>query len=218
MGIKDFLSLFLAALALVISAGTGYFNIIRQSDDVRVVAQASPHIEIDNSGTLEVSGQQVVTFINLGNRDFAVTGLTMVFYKLSSPPQTDNNCDTGSNSGGVLSLVYDFEPFILKPADIIVRSFESTRFPGLWVADPKASHLKKFAYQSVFSKGDWVFTCLRFSITTPGVVIDHAYAPVHYIEIKDLPHTGISATQVSSFPNSNKPYPLYVLTGFPFGH
>jgi hypothetical protein len=217
MDAKDWVTGILALLALVVSAATAYYTALRQADDLRVVSSLEPVVIIDDKGKLGISGRQEITFINSGNRDIAVTGATLVIFKLAGPPSANSQCNEGTQ---VASLVYEVEPSILlKAGEIVVKKFDATLFPQLWVTDSHDSNLKYFVLgHSLFGKGEVAFTCLRLTVTTPEMMNDHALVPKHYIAITDIPHTGPSASSVSFISDSNKPYPVVQTTHTVFTH
>jgi hypothetical protein len=216
MEVKDWITLVFAGLALIVSVISAYYANFNLTDDIRVAFTLSPYVILDDKGGLGISGEQQVTFIDSGNRDVAVIGMTLVLYKLREAPSSNSQCDEMSNIQ-VASLVYDFEPFILKPGEILVKTFGKTLFPEIWKDDEADKHLKDFALGgSIFGKGDTVFTCLRLSVTTPGMITDHAQIPKHYIKINDVPHKGADAPSVSLVSGSNKPYLVIHRTSTPF--
>lgn len=216
MEAKDWITGTLAFLALVLSAATAYYTTIRQADDLRVVSSLEPVVIVDDKGKLGVSGQQGITFINSGNRDAAVTGVTLVVFKLMGPPSTNSQCNEGRQ---VASLIYEVEPFIISPGEIVVKKFDRTLFPQLWMTDNIDSNLKHFVLgDSLFGKGEVVFTCLRLTVTTPDMITDHALVPKHYIAITDIPHTNPGASSVSFISDSNKPYLVVQTTHTVFTH
>jgi len=210
----QYITLIISCLAFLVSAGTAYFNIIRQTDDVRLVTPQAPFVVIDDQGMLGVSGQQQITFINSGNRDVAVTGITLVLFKLRAPPPVNSQCNDAADLQ-VANLVYNFEPFIATPGHIVIKTFDRTLYPKIWETDTADSHLKNFVLGPIFGKGDIVFTCLRVSVTTPDMVTDHAFVPQHYVMIKDLPHEGAVASSVT---DSNKPYSVVRVMGTVLSH
>ena len=164
----------------------------------------APVVVVDDKDKLGVSGQQQITFVNSGNRDAAVTGITLVLLKLTAAPSANSQCNEGSE---VANLVYELVPFIIAPGEISVKTFDRTLFPELWKTDNANSNLKSFVLgDSIFRKGDIAFACLRLSVTTPDQVTDHALVPKHYITINDIPHNGPAASVVSFVYDSNKPY------------
>jgi hypothetical protein len=216
MKAKDWITGILAFLALVVSAATAYFTTIRQADDLRVISSLEPVVILDDKARLGVSGQQQITFINSGNRDAAVTGVTLVVFKLMGSPSANSQCNEGRE---VANLAYQVDAFITRPGEILVKKFDRTLFPELWMTDNVDSNLKKFVLgDSIFGKDDVVFTCLRLTVTTPDMVTDHALVPKHYIKIDGIPHNGPSASHVSFVSDSNKPYLVVQTTHTVFTH
>ena len=175
-----------------------------------------PIIIIDEKGKLGVSGQQELTFINSGNRDAAITGITLVIFKLTGPPSANTHCNEGKQ---IANLIYQVEPFIAKPGEIVVKTFDKTLFPQLWMTDNNDSNLKHFLLgEALFGKGDVAFTCLRLTVTTPDLVTDQASVPKYYVAITEIPRVGPSASTVSFLSDSNKPYPIVQTTHTVFTH
>jgi hypothetical protein len=77
MNPKDWITLVLSGLALIVSVISAYYSNFRLTDDVRVALPMPPFVTIDSKGSLGVSGEQQVTFIDSGNRDVAVTGISL---------------------------------------------------------------------------------------------------------------------------------------------
>ena len=206
VNMKDWVSVTLSCLALGVSAGAAYFNIIRQTDDIRIATLPSPFVVLDDQGKIGVSGQQQITFINSGNRDAAITDLSLVLVRLKDAPPDDTQCDEAKGSA-VASLLYDFEPFITRPGDIVVKTFTRTLYPDLWKTSSTDNNLKFFDLgSSMFGAKEIVFTCLRLSVTTPDKFIADVLVPKHYIPIEDVRHDGSVASSVKSVFDSNKPY------------
>jgi hypothetical protein len=159
-------------------------------------------------GNLALNGAQDLTFINSGNRDIAVTGVSLVLYKLKSPPTVNAKCDEVSNvQVPTLNMVYDFQSFVLEPGDISVHKFKQTLFPQFWKDDSVDNNIKDFILgKSIFGKGDVILSCLRLSVTTPGIVTDHAMIPKHYVAVTNIPHNGPASSAVNFLSDSSKPY------------
>ncbi len=217
MNLNDWVTVILSGLALVVSVVSAYYSNFRLNDDFRVALPMPPFAVIDNKGSLGVSGAQQVTFIDSGNRDVAVTGISLVLYKLRAPPPPpiESQCnEMDKNQVPNLALVYDVEPFILEPGEILVKKFDRTLFPEIWKNSEADPSLKVYVLGgSIFGKGDIVFTCLRLSVTTPDSVIDQVQIPKHYAKIDSVPYDGSGASLVSS---SNKPYLVIHTTSTPF--
>jgi hypothetical protein len=76
MTAKDWTTLIFSVLALVISAASAYWNIIRQVDDVRVMIEGSPSIGVSGGKIISHFGPPM-TFINLGNRSAAISSVSL---------------------------------------------------------------------------------------------------------------------------------------------
>ena len=205
---KDWISTILSCLALGVSGFTAYFNILQQTDDVRIVSSSQPIVVFDDKGTLGLAGQQQITFINSGNRDVAVTDVTLAVMRLNTPPVTNSQCSELRNFQ-VANLVYDFEPFIVTPGQIIIKKFDQTSFPQ-WKTDKVDGSRKFLISPSNVVRGDAVVTCLRISMTTPDMVVNDVYEPKHYVVVEDFPNADPSPNSLLSDPN--KPYPIVLQT------
>jgi hypothetical protein len=203
---KDWISPILSCLALIVSAITAYFSILQQTDDVRIVTSSQPIVVFDDKGTLGLAGRRQITFINSGNRDAAVTDITLAIMRLRTSPVANSQCSELRNFQ-VANLVYDFEPFVVTPGEITIKTFDQTSFPQ-WKTDKVDSSRKFLSGPSNVAKGDAVVTCLRISMTTPDMVVNDVYAPKHYVIIKDFPSADPSPNSLLSDPN--KPYPIVV--------
>jgi|HubBroStandDraft_6_1064221.scaffolds.fasta_scaffold555086_1 hypothetical protein len=72
--VKDWVATAIAVLALIVSATTAYFNVIRTTDDLSVVATNIPELKVNSVGMLELSTSDVsVILINSGNRRAAIS-------------------------------------------------------------------------------------------------------------------------------------------------
>jgi hypothetical protein len=70
---KDWASLTFSLLALTISAGSAYFSIIRQVDDLRVLIDGVLIVRPEKgTGNITIETDQSLNFANLGNRPIAV--------------------------------------------------------------------------------------------------------------------------------------------------
>jgi hypothetical protein len=52
MNVKDWTTIIISLLALVVAAGTAFYSAILRSDDIRVIPSATPSISIDDKGVL----------------------------------------------------------------------------------------------------------------------------------------------------------------------
>src|SRR5438105_4163957 len=86
MAPKDWITLSVSILALIVSTLTAYWTIVRRVDDLRVVITGSPLLifEKDIQGINFYLTNGNITFLNLGNRPAAVTRI----YLALSPPSS----------------------------------------------------------------------------------------------------------------------------------
>ncbi|MBR0785551.1 hypothetical protein [Bradyrhizobium iriomotense] len=98
--LKDLVSLFFSAGAFVVSGVTFYFNVLSQTDELRVVVDQLPRVTVDilrdSPGVfVDTSNEMNVVLINSGNRSIAVReiGLRLIVVDADAPK-------TGKCEGG----------------------------------------------------------------------------------------------------------------------
>jgi hypothetical protein len=167
--IKDFLSLAISSLALVISATTAYVNLVWQSDDIRVVITTFAFYYDQESQVLELGEMPEWTFINSGNRSAAIRGLTMAVASTF----------TCSKAKEAESFRYEIEPFVIKPSEIIAKTLHIR--PGANIQSSQVSPLLK-AFVKV-DKPSRFLLCVMAHIVTPDSVTFEAAVPLWEIYI-----------------------------------
>jgi hypothetical protein len=81
--VKDWAAITIALLALSVSAATAYFNVIRTTDDLSMVATNIPELKVNSVGMLELSTSDVsVILINSGNRRAAISSFLVSISQL----------------------------------------------------------------------------------------------------------------------------------------
>jgi hypothetical protein len=128
MSFKDLVSITLSLLAFIISAGSAYFNIVRQIDDVRVTVGDGPYLFLDDRGRTALFGDQQITVINSGNRSAAITDVTLVVSKGSEKLESVSECTKPET----ISMYYATDGFVIKPGEITVQKFLQPAFPQEW--------------------------------------------------------------------------------------
>jgi hypothetical protein len=122
---KDWLTLGISLIALAVSALTAYYNYFRQVDDFRMVlGYELPRVMLGmDRKTILFGGSYVASFINSGNRSIAVTGVKAVVGKGKFPKDP---CLIPQSP-----VPYKLEPFVVKPAEIVVKNLVPEDFsPG----------------------------------------------------------------------------------------
>jgi hypothetical protein len=149
---KEWLSITLSILAFVISAWSAYWNIIRQVDDVRVVIEGIPLIQIDPAkATIRVIANQRMSFTNLGNRPAAVTSISL------SISQPNENSTQEVCTGTAVTEPFDVEPLVVKAGEISVLHTKLRK--GAFVVNLEVANRGK--------KTVLVEACAIFYVVTP---------------------------------------------------
>jgi hypothetical protein len=170
MTIKDWITTTVACLAVGISVTTAYFNLLRQTNVVRVVVDnRSPWVAIERDGShFLVTANHDVTFINSGNQTAAVSRIILVLLQPTSFEEFPANCKDDTER----ATPYKEDPFVIDPGKIVRKRIE------LPVEDMTDGAV---LFETV---GDqeaerFVLTCLRFEIITPGKTYADIRMPLH---------------------------------------
>lgn len=107
-------------LALIVSVTTAYFNLFRQTDELRVSVQNLPYVWTEkDTGQLAVTARQNITLINSGTRAVAVTKVELWVF------QVDSVADGKTCAGDVGRILdYNFTPVVVKANDIVAQNIE----------------------------------------------------------------------------------------------
>jgi hypothetical protein len=148
---KDAVTLTISIFALIISALSAYWTIIRQVDDLRVVISGAPKAIYKDDHTIEfwiTNGN--LTFTNLGNRSAAVVSALL---NIKLPGSNGDKCTEGGNS-----WLLDVSAVVIKAGDI---SVQSTRLAK--------GNDNPILYPVEFRTGENVNieTCMIFNVITP---------------------------------------------------
>jgi hypothetical protein len=178
---KDHVSILMSTLALLISACTFYFNIIREKDDLRVVIEAAPDFEIDYEKlAFGIQVPTYLTFINSGNRPAAVLDVKLFLDQSPKAELHQESCETEKGSATILAS--SFKPTIIKPSEItsVEVTFGHRREnPDDPIADPIPIEI-----ESAKKKQINALICLRYTISTPDLVAEDRDAPLYHSNIE----------------------------------
>jgi hypothetical protein len=161
MAFKDWASLTFSCLALLISGGSAYFNVVLQKDDIRVVIGSTPFFSLRPNGDIATVGEQELTFINSGNRAAAITSITALVTRFSVPEDLLMTCD----GPDVYRMRFEVEAFVIKPGEILVKKIPVSRDLGWNEEKGGVLVLPKKMYEA--KHGDKYLACLAMNITTP---------------------------------------------------
>jgi hypothetical protein len=166
--LKDATSIVISSTALLISATTAYFNIVWQSDDIRVVA-GEFSVSYDNMTKKVVLGEiPQWTFINSGNRSVAIRRITLAV--------ADSHVNFDCLSSGAKTFSYEIEPFVIKPSEIVPKTFHLKQ--GENVNDSKVA--------VELSESGSLLLCATTSIITPSSAVYRGVILLWLINIDDL--------------------------------
>jgi hypothetical protein len=165
---KDWITLTLSILAFGISAGSAYYNIVRQSDHVRILIHTTPFITLDQDRTrFAAEPNETVLFINSGNRTAAITAVDLRVDQDRAKPE-----ECGATAG--IQLEYDIEPLVLKPGEIVAKTMKlkGKRPPEYIGVDPLAVNANGFVTFPVSNENMardtlWIRVCMEIWVVTP---------------------------------------------------
>jgi hypothetical protein len=103
LSFKDYFSLCLSVAAFLVSGLSAYVNVVRQSDEIRVVVDQLPRVEVDWLGEKEGLGVLIDTskelrllFINSGNRSAALRKIAVGYVVLKEGESPSADCKGAS--------------------------------------------------------------------------------------------------------------------------
>jgi hypothetical protein len=217
MSVKDWVTVVLSVFAFGISAIGLYVNLLRQTDDLRVVIDDIPEVNYSTEEGKDLPWIVIpayplqFTFINAGNRAAAVRSASIVIAqgKSADTPRL-KKCRDG-DVGSIDGVDWDIKPFVLKPNDIFVvdMKFKDKTFSG--------RELNRDVYRvgmdwSQKSRKQYMFAvCLRFNVVTPD----------NNSEIIDLPVLSVEFNTTDKRSWDTEPYnltkPLELVSRVGFG-
>jgi hypothetical protein len=173
--LRDWLSLVIAVLALCVSGGTAYFNVVRQRDDLRVVISSYPVVLFVSKQLFLFDLPLKLAFINSGNRTAAIMSINWAFDKQESA----GTCVNGR------SVDYEVAPFVIKPGEIVLKELK--------IANSHNWKRAKEGYWSLSEStltvgtGDLVKECMQFGIATPDSVSWEVQTPLYSGKVLSIP-------------------------------
>ncbi|HWX84328.1 MAG TPA: hypothetical protein VNZ48_12090 [Xanthobacteraceae bacterium] len=118
-----------AIIAFVISGATFYYNVVRQTDDLRIVLNGFPWLEAEpKDDVVYIKGPVDIILINDGNRSIAVLSVNLLIY---------DNVESGPGEGTqdkslcAAPKVVDasLEPFVIKEREIVRKQGKTKMLP-----------------------------------------------------------------------------------------
>ena len=178
---KDKLSLGLASTALIVSTLalsasliTLYYNVLKLSDEIRVVFEQVPAFTFGKEQSELHAGRPFsVIFINSGNRPAIVSDVTLYLWE-SAKPVDENlihqwDCSTNDGRKGKRTLSIALEPIILREKEIVRTELAYRNSEATGDDDDDDGTIKLPFPEWVKAEGEyWVTTCILFTLVTPS--------------------------------------------------
>lgn len=117
---KDRITISISLAALFISGLTAYFSFFRQYDEVSVVVEQHPILELYSKEKVAIYGDSVLAFMNTGNRPAAIIDVTVV----ANQNQDEDSLGSGPCQLGTDRFATTFEPLVLKPGDLVLKTIK----------------------------------------------------------------------------------------------
>jgi hypothetical protein len=185
---KDFISIGISMLALIISTASTWFNVLLQKDDIRVIIGDAPSVEILKGGNVEVSGSFDLTIVNAGNTVVGITGILAPLIKLSSNDKPLPNCPS---EAALPLMTFVFKGMTIKPSEIVALNLKLT-FPtakkGKGVFGTETLIIGKKIFEA--HKGDIYLACLAFNIVTTDGLARQSTIPAYVYTFGDADDPG----------------------------
>jgi hypothetical protein len=198
---RDWVSVSIAILALLISGGTAYWSTVRQQDNFRVAITGLPPTAMLDPKThqIVVDQNQTLALMNSGNRPVALTDIELVIDQSGQQINDETTVRDGlcfRPTGQHKLLAISKEAFVISPASVVTKQ---VLFQGT-----KVDRANNFNIQDVNDDVQINF-CLAFHIVTPNYQLDRQL----YLSSWDayLPETGKKSVYVTS----SKQDPIYTI-------
>jgi hypothetical protein len=206
---KDVLTIGMSVLALVVSGITLYLNSIQTTDQLAVVAAATPELSVRQDGRLQLADADVsVLFVNSGNRPAAITSffVTMSQLRKDGIPTGEECLDEMVYEDHTKSYRTDFVPLVLKEKEVTLRQVRL-------VPKGKEPDLAfPIARDNRGEKNFSVVMCFNVEATTVSDTNVYRYQIVRRWQVsKTSPKEGYDVS--SEHPNTGKPLPIYYRRG-----
>jgi|SRR5579862_2804659 len=176
---KDYVTVTLSSLAIIVSVLTAYFNILRTAESVSLISDNEQLAMILDENTLvipsDIDGQ--IALINSGTRAVVISSV-VVFYlqpvKMTAPECLING----------VNIRTDFESTVLKPNDVLVKKMKLEKAAVFVQGDVEAKRNADgnftfpIADHNKGKKDIIMDVCLEIAMSTPSTVFHVARVPV----------------------------------------
>jgi hypothetical protein len=169
--IKDWLTVAISTLALLISAITAYVSVLRQTERLSVAAQDVPLSQREDREQMSigVDGLFDVSLINSGDRTIAVLSVELIVLQIDE--SRDEGCSKFAFKGPE-PMKTSFSPIMLKGNEVATERIKITSVPYVQEGFFKESDKRKTFPVREFNYDKQEFpvdACLRVRFVTPSV-------------------------------------------------
>ena len=184
MEAKDYATLTLSILALLISAIGAYLSHFHQVDDLRVVLNQPTlsdvglygDIQKDQSGS-SVAGlaymDTTLTFMNLGNRQAAILSLSVEAKETDTIDREVRDCYRIGRINAGFAGVTSLKPFSIKPGEVLVTN----------VHMDKPTQVTFRLKESDPGQVVRIYVCFWFEFLAPDSIVHNNSIPAWYVEV-----------------------------------
>jgi hypothetical protein len=119
---KDWVAVTISVLALIVSGGSAYFNVIQKVENVSVTVRYAPTVNKDGDKLVVPPETYSVFFINSGNRPVTILGMSVLF--VQHKERLAFNCYPPGVEAAAREFNTDLEPFVVRENEVAIRPFK----------------------------------------------------------------------------------------------
>jgi hypothetical protein len=152
---------FSGPIALIISIISVYFTTFRVVDDVRIIINITPQIDITRYGG-NTRGGFLLSVLNAGTRTAIITETDLVVLEAHGPVPAPH-CEVHQNHDRSVTRSLDFEPVIIKAGEVSKVVLNNQ------LEEPSAEDKKDSQEDDTllpWKDGDLLIACLQFNLAT----------------------------------------------------
>jgi hypothetical protein len=178
--LKDWVTLGISMLALAISGGSAYFNILRVEDRVSLIVEDGPvaFMTNDNNFSVYLDSEPNFIFINSGSRPAVIAWLRLFF--LQSSGKAQKTCSSFLD-GNEATFDTNFEPLVVKEREVVTKKIKMTDAAIESKMKKGSSGNFLFPVETAFI-GETRITitvCAAVRVVTPSVALHDAAVPIY---------------------------------------
>lgn len=182
---KDWITLTISLVALMISAISSYFNTFQKAERVAVTMRdiAKPYRNVDRL-VVRQDDEHSVIFINSGNRPVTIVAMHILFVQHRDPKTFAclNMDNRGPDSGEFETTL---APFVIKENEVVIKTFKiGPRSPD-GVGRITGADASSFGILEELKRNEEISleVCLSFEMSTPTVRNHNAVVSMYKVVV-----------------------------------